>query len=228
MSGLAEEELGQSAARVWAKRIGVGLVVLTLVIGVAFLVKGLGSGVSKPKRQVAKIQILPDTPPPPPPKPKDEPKPEPKEQKETQVEQPKPQELPQEAQQLKMEGAAGDGPSAFAAGAVANEYKGGEIGSGTTGGSRVNYAFYTQVVQRHLQSQLHKSRKVKGTDYRVTVKVWLDAGGGVERAELVDSTGNADTDRMLHDALKSVTRVPQSPPENMPQPLRLRITNRIS
>jgi len=59
-------------------------------------------------RQVAKITLLPDTPPPPPPPPPKEPPPPQKDQpKEVKMEQPRQEAPPQQAEQLKMEGAAG-------------------------------------------------------------------------------------------------------------------------
>ena len=80
-----------------------------------------------PRRQVAKIALLPDTPPPPPP-PKEEKKPEPPKDEPKQVvhdEQIKQAEAPKAPEPIKMEGAAGEGSSAFAAGGVKNEYSGG-------------------------------------------------------------------------------------------------------
>ena len=85
-----------------------------------------------PRRQVAKISILPDTPPPPPPPPKEEKKPEPPKDEPKQVmreEQVKQVEAPKPAEAIKMEGAAGDGPSAFAAGSVNRDYAGGAPGA---------------------------------------------------------------------------------------------------
>jgi protein TonB len=83
---------------------------------------------TSPKRQVARIMILPDTPPPPPPP--EETRPPPKEVMTREMNIPKPETPPAPAQ-LKMEGQAGDGPSAFASGDVKQDYIGGDIGNGS-------------------------------------------------------------------------------------------------
>src|SRR5438270_12676321 len=104
---LAEASLDQPGPRVWAARIVIALAVVALVALLTIGLKSLMGGTSAPARQVAKIALLPDTPPPPPPKeePKKEPpKEEPKQQ--IQQEQPKPQLAPPAAAPLKMEGAA--------------------------------------------------------------------------------------------------------------------------
>jgi len=124
-----------------------------------------------PKRQVAKISILPDTPPPPPPPPKEEKKPEPLKDEPKQVmreEQIKPAEAPKPAEALKMEGAAGDGPSAFAAGSVAKDYAGGapmtggNSGPAGTASDRAQERFYANSARqqvRHGIEQNHRHAK---------------------------------------------------------------------
>jgi len=222
MSGLAEVELARSdASRRW-RIIGGMLLVVAAVAVVIYLLQGLGKSGPVNQRQVTKITVLPDTPPPPPPPP---PKEQPKETKEDiRQDQPRPVDVPQEAQQLKMEGAAGDGPSPFAAGAVANDYIGGKVGDG----SGMQLAFFSNALQRHIQDELARNRKLKQSDYRVTVKVWINADGAIRRAELVGSTGNADTDRAIRTALTELGPMRTAVPENLPQPIKLRITNRMT
>ncbi|MBL8490133.1 MAG: hypothetical protein JNM82_05075, partial [Rhodocyclaceae bacterium] len=92
-----------------------------LAIGVYFAAKAFMQTSGAPKRP-PKISLLPDKPPPPPPPPKIEKKPEaPKEQKEVKVEQQAPKDAPPPDPTLKMEGAAGEGPSMFAAGRVTSD-----------------------------------------------------------------------------------------------------------
>ncbi|MDO8294107.1 MAG: TonB family protein [Gallionella sp.] len=221
MSGLAEEELVRSdASRRW-RIIGGSMLVLAGVGLVIYLLQGMGKSGPAHQRQVTKITVLPDTPPPPPPPP---PKEQPKETKDIKQDQPKPVELPQEAQQLKMEGAAGDGSSPFAAGAVSNDYIGGKVGDG--GG--MQFAFFSNALQRHIQDELARNRKIKLRDYRVTVKVWISPDGTIRRAELADSTGNPDTDSAIRAALTDLGPMRTAVPENLPQPIKLRITNRMA
>jgi len=233
MAALAEDSLeGVSTGR-RVRNILLALVGMGFVGYGGYWLKSQFSTPSAPTRQVTKISIIPDTPPPPPPPPREEKRPEPKEQKDVKVEQPKPVEAPpQQAEQLKMEGAAGDGPSAFASGDVTNEYKGGDIGS-TIGGApakpnRMQFAFYTNALQRHIQDELARNRNVKQIDYRVVVKVWLGRDGSIQRAVLDESTGDDKADSALSAALADMRAFRDAPPADMPQPIRLRITNRLT
>lgn len=233
MGALAEDSVeGVSTGR-RVRNILLALVGMGVVGYGGYWLKSQFSTPSAPTRQVTKISIIPDTPPPPPPPPREEKRPEPKEQKDVKVEQPKPVEAPpQQAEQLKMEGAAGDGPSAFASGDVTNEYKGGDIGSTIGGGpakpSRMQYAFFTNALQRHIQDELARNRNVKQIDYRIVVKVWLGRDGSIQRAVLDDSTGDDKADSALSAALADMRAFRDAPPADMPQPIRLRITNRLT
>lgn len=224
MSGLAEEELDQTSTGRWLRVAGGGLLVVLAIGVVVFLLKDLGSSGPIQKKQVTKITVLPDTPPPPPP-PKEKPK-QTKETKEVKLEQPKPVELPQEAQQLKMEGQAGDGASPFAAGTVRSDYIGGSVGTGK--GGMAQFAFFSNALQRHVQEELARNRKVKLGDYRVMVNIWIAADGTIRRAELAGSTGSSETDAALRTALTDVGPMRTGVPDNLPQPIKLRITNRLT
>ncbi|MCQ9375562.1 TonB C-terminal domain-containing protein [Methyloversatilis sp. XJ19-13] len=233
MAALAEDSLEGTSTGRRVRNILLALVGIGVVGYGGYWLKSQFSTPSAPTRQVTKISIIPDTPPPPPPPPREEKRPEPKEQKDVKVEQPKPVEAPpQQAEQLKMEGAAGDGPSAFAAGDVTNEYKGGDVGSTIGGGpvrpNRMQYAFYTNALQRHIQDELARNREVKQIDYRVVVKVWLGRDGSIQRAVLEDSTGDDKADGALSTALADMRAFHEAPPADMPQPIRLRITNRLT
>ena len=224
MSGLAEDEMERGAGKRWVRMIAGLLLTLLAVAVVAYFLKGLGESRPVSKKQVTKITVLPDTPPPPPPPP---PKEQPRESREAKLEQPKPVELPQEAQQLKMEGPAGAGASPFAAGTVSRDYIGGPIGGGG-GGTGMQFAFFSNALQRHIQDELARNRKIKLGDYRVTVNIWLAADGAVRRAELAGSTGSPETDRALRTALAELGPMRTSVPDNLPQPIKLRITNRMT
>jgi protein TonB len=223
MSGLAEDELGQSAASRWLRVAGGAVLLVMAIAATVYMLKDLDGGGKAQKKQVTKISVLPDTPPPPPP-PKEEPK-QPKETREVKIEQPKPVEMPQEAQQLKMEGQAGEGGGPFAAGAVSSDYIGGKVGSGLGG---AQFAFFYNALQRHVQTELTRNRKLKLSDYRVLVNVWLSEAGEVRRAELAGSTGNAELDQLLRGALTELGPLRTAIPENLPQPVRLRVTNRMT
>ena len=193
---------------------GVLLLLLLLVWGIRTLI----GGKSDAPRKQPKISLLPDRPPPPPPPPKEKPEPPKPDQK--QMKEPPKEPQPQaDNEPLKMEGAAGDGPSAFAAGTVGKEYTGGSIGG-------LQQRLYIDRLQRHLQEELNRNRKLRQTDYRVTLRVWLGKDGVVERAELAQSTGNVAVDDLLKQTLLQAAAMREAPPDNFPQPIRIRVTAR--
>lgn len=201
-------------ARVWGRRAGVAAVVLALVALIVWVAIRLSHQTPAPKRQVAKIALLPDTPPPPPPPPPEKPKIEPKvETKQQQME--KKQETPPEPQIVKMEGAAGDGPSPFAAGEVKNDYIGGDIGNGEL------FANYAGRIAQFLQEELTR-RKVKVGSARVVL--WLSPDGGIQRYEIKGAP--PPDEKEVRTFMAEVHRVPDLPPQGMPMPFGLEISSR--
>ncbi|MES1988389.1 MAG: TonB C-terminal domain-containing protein [Pseudomonadota bacterium] len=213
-----------SNSHVWLKRTAIALIVLLTLFAIGYGVKKLMSGGAVHKKQVTTIKLLPDTPPPPPPPPpKEPPKEQVKEQpKEIKIEQPKPAETPP-AEQLKMEGAAGNGPSPFAAGAVSNEYKGGEIKTiGSDGGAKFNW--YAGVVKSQIETALERDKQLTAAQYKVIVSVWLKQSGEIEKLELSGADASDDIQRAIKSALENMPAMREAPPQDMPQPIKLRIT----
>ncbi|MFH1657871.1 MAG: TonB-dependent receptor [Rhodocyclaceae bacterium] len=209
-------------SRRWVSIVVIAVLGAAIIAIVTWGIMSLMGGKSGKPRKPPVVTLLPDKPPPPPPPPKEEKKPEPpKENKDVKIEPPKEAPQPAQNEPLKMEGAAGDGDSAFGAGTVGREYAGGNIGA--TGAAQ---GMYAGRLQRHLQEQLSRNRKLKESDYRVTVRVWLRRDGSVEKADLAQSTGNSGLDELLREALLQVAAMREAPPENMPQPIRIRITAR--
>lgn len=208
---------------------------LLLGLAVWWAVKGIKT--EAPKRQVAKISILPDTPPPPPPPPKDEKKPEPpKDEPKTVMreEQVKQVEAPKPAESIKMEGAAGDGPSAFSAGSVAKEYAGGapitggSAGPAGTPSDRAQERFYANTARQLLQGEIEKHLKSDAEQLTATFSVWLTGDGGIQRFELSPS-GNDANDAALRAALDETRRLFKLPPPPalaLSQPMRFRLSVR--
>jgi len=199
-----------SAGRRWLRRMAVAFGMLGLVGAVVWGGMNLSHGPSSAKRQIARIMILPDTPPPPPP---DERKPPPKEEKQQPREMNVPKvETPPAPEQLKMEGAAGDGPSPFAAGTVQQDYIGGDIGNGQ------RFAPYVARLEQHIQAQLtrHKLRAAN-----VKLFLWLGADGSIQRYT-VDGV-DQETEKTVRLALADLGRVEEAPAPDMPMPVGLRI-----
>lgn len=214
-----------SALRVWGIRFAIfaGIALFLYAVGVG--VMGLFSGHTAQKKPITNIKILPDTPPPPPPPPKETPKEQPKEMK---VEPPKPQEAPPapvNTEALKMEGAAGDGPSPFVAGPVTSEYKGGDVGTKIGGRKSAHqFAFYTDQIKTLIEETLARDKQLASGQYKVVVRIWLKPDGHLARFELTGSSGDGATDRLIKAALATLPPLQERPPEDMPQPVKLRIT----
>lgn len=215
-------------ARLWATRILILVLVLAVLAGIAYGIKKLFSGGPTQKKQITTVKLLPDTPPPPPPPPpKEPPKETPKEQpKEApKAPEPKPVEAPP-AETLKMEGAAGDGPSPFQAGAVNNEYKGGEV-STKIGGKKnmAAFAWFTSKIDGQVKKVLATDPELAKAKYQIEVKVYLNANGDIERAELLDSSGNPETDALLRKVLARIPPLGDKAPEDMPRKVVIRVTS---
>jgi protein TonB len=136
-----------------------------------------------------------------------------------------------------MEGPAGDGPSAFSAGKVSNEdmSKIGKSGPGSNGpggpgggiGSKNSMlnpsANYANMLKGEMQRYLSKNNALKRRRYAIDISVWVSVGGGIDKFELLGSTGDADTDASIQKAITELPGFTQAPPTGMPQPIRLRI-----
>lgn len=218
-------------ARLWATRILILVLVLAVLVGIAYGIKKLFSGGPTQKKQITTVKLLPDTPPPPPPPPpKEPPKETPKEQpKEAPKEpEPKPVEAPP-AENLKMEGAAGDGPSPFQAGAVNNEYKGGDVTTGPKIGGKKNmaaFAWFTNKVDAQIKKALDAESGLSKVKYQVDVRVFLNAQGDIDHAELIDSSGDAETDALIRKVLSRIPPLKESAPEDMPRKVIVRMASK--
>lgn len=221
MSGLAENELEQDVKRVWAKRVGMAVLLLVVVTGFVLVARELSAPTKPQQRQTAKIRIVPDTPPPPPP-PKEEKRPEPpKDVKEVKVEQPKEQ-PPAPSEQLKMEGEGSDkGIAGIAAGTVSKDYVGQPAGAGN------RFAWYGDLLLQEVKQLLAKNPKLRVGEYRVVVSLWLTPEGRVSRAELSGSSGSGDIDALLKASLAEMPPLRERPPEGLPWPIKLRVTSRL-
>jgi periplasmic protein TonB len=219
------DQVQVSTARVWITRMAFALLILAILTGIGYGIKKLLGGGPTHKKQITTVKLLPDTPPPPPPPPpKEPPKETPKEQpKEAPKEpEPKPAETPP-AETLKMEGAAGDGPSPFQSGAVNNEYKGGAVATiGSDGG--VKFRWYAGLVKSQIERAIERDKKLTQGQYKIVVSVWLKPNGQFERLSVDQSDTTPEIEQGIREALNDLPAMQDSPPENMPMPIRLRIS----
>jgi len=204
-----------------------------VLLAVAALLAGCADEPEKP-RKVATVKLLPDTPPPPPPPPKpDETPPPPKAQDKPEA-RPEPKPADATPQALKSDEAAGAGPgSGLAAGNVTQDYQGGPViagsGSGNAGAlaaNRMAATAWANATTRSLNEFLQREAQLKSSEYRLLVNLWLHADGRIERVDLLGSSGNPQIDDALRTALQRFPGTQVPPPQALPQPLRLQLSNR--
>jgi periplasmic protein TonB len=197
------------------------LFVLALGGGAVWLVVDfLGEAPPPQKKVVQEIRIVrppPDAlpPPPPPPPPEEEVDvPEPQQQEE-----PTPSDEPPPSEQLGLdaEGTAGGDGFGLAA------RKGGRDLL-ASGGSA--FTWYAGLLKTEILDRLQDDASVRAGSYSVLVRVWVRPDGSIERIALAQSSGDKERDRAIESALARVSRISQTPPAGMPQPISLRIVSR--
>ena len=205
-------------------------VICALVIGVGvYFLQSMFEKPAKAKKQIQQITMIQPPPPPPPPPPVQkppEPEPEkiPEPEKEPEPE-PQPEEAPEpQSDQLGVDADGAAGSNGF--GLVGK--KGGAGLLGGSGGSTI--LWYGGLVKRGLESGLQNALEgaARESSYSVQINIWINASGRVERAELSSSSGNAEVDSEIRSALPKLHfTLEKAPPENMPQPLKIRVTSRL-
>ena len=200
-----------------------GVVVLGIV-GIAgyFAVTALGGTQAPAPPKVQEISLVqPPPPPPPPPKVEEPPPPE------LTIEEPKPEPEPVADDAPADEAAPGDELGLDAEGGAGSDgfgLRGKKGGRGLIGGGDRN-RWYAGVIQRELQGLLADNEAAHGDKYAVVVKLWIATDGRIDRFELLDSTGSGAGDDALRKTLAAL-RLKDAPPEDLPQPVKLRIVSR--
>ncbi|NWG38858.1 MAG: TonB family protein [Hydrogenophilaceae bacterium] len=202
------------------------------------MVKGFIENSEPPeKTKVQKISLVK----PPPPKPEEKP-PEPEKiepqdqpkQEEVQLDEPPPpdqpaSDAPPPGEQLGLDS---DGSGSGDGFGLAARKGGRDITTiGPSKGSGSNpWAWYDSMlnaaVNSAFQQALAREQALKDKNYKVVVKVWIDEAGKVTRAFLVDSTGDTQADEVLKEALREMRPLREGPPNDMPQPVKIRVTSR--
>lgn len=201
--------------------IGVGLVLL-LVLGI-YLFRDIFQKPISTKKQVQQITVLQPPPPPPPPPPEQKPpEPEVKEEKIETPDEPEPEpdqaEEPPPGDNLGVDAEGGAGSDSF--GLV-----GKKGGRGLVGGGGNAIVYYGQQIQRQISESLQRnlSDKVKSQKFSAVASLWIAPDGRVTRAELSGSSNHSDIDDALKSALAMLKVTFKAPPDNMPQPVKIRI-----
>jgi protein TonB len=207
----------------WFARIGLGLGLAGLVAMVAWGALSLVGDSQTTKRQVVNISLMAPPPPPPPPEVKP---PEPEVKEEVKVPEPEPQQAEEAAPPGEQLGLDAEGSGSGDGFGLAAKKGGKDITELGGAVNRAQFAWFTGLLQSQLQEHFHRKEKLRRSDYRVVVRVWLASDGRLDRYELVGSSGDAAIDQDLERALGEMPRLKQAPPADMPQPIKLRVTSR--
>ncbi len=190
---------------------GGGLIIIVALV-VVMLIRNFLSDADEPKKhRVQQISLIkPPEPPPPEPKPPEEKPPEPKE--EMKQEQPPPEPLQSDQPPPGIGGAGyGNGDTSFGG------------GGGWMGGSG-RFGFYLGGVQQGIHEELNRNEKLRKSEYKVEVALWIGKSGVVNRIELLGSSGSNELDALMKKVLSGAKF--EEPPSDIPQPIKLRISSR--
>ncbi len=211
------EEPQQSFFRRYRIAIIVTGVVLAGIVVVAKL--AMSSGGTSKRETLTLVSLAPPPPPPVVPKP---PPPPPEEQKIDQpmIKEEQPEEAPPQNEPLST-GIKGNGANSFG---LSN--KGGSGMIGGEHGKGTKWAWYASQVQSNVQQALQRNRRTRSANMSVSVRVWPDANGRINRAQLAGTTGDPSLDAAIRDEVLTGLQLAQPPPADMPKPITLRLAAR--
>jgi hypothetical protein len=81
-----------------------------------------------------------------------------------------------------------------------------------------NYFAYVGYVQQRLLGRLCQSNQARPGDYRLAMQFWIDGRGTINRAHMLDSTGNEQRDDVIIRIFQGF-RLELIPAREMPQPV---------
>jgi len=199
-------------------------VVALVTFGLIYFVQGLLDKPVKSKKMVQQISLIQPPPPPPPPPKQEEPPPE---EEKIVKEEPVPEETPPDSDEppagadLGLDADGGAGGDAFG---LLGKKGGRDL---LLGGGPGRFAWYSTILQRDILDVLSENERVRAQRYSVIVKLWILPDGKISKAELASTSGSKDVDASLRVALAGMNHLSEKPPEDLPQPVKLKITSRL-
>jgi type IV secretory pathway VirB10-like protein len=210
-------------------RIAIG-VVLTVMIGLIVMAVKTFSGHSAPPRRESTFTMVSLPPPPPPPPPPPVQPPPPQEQKmmeQTPVNEPeqKAEEKPEPPAPALGTGIKGNGPAdGFGLGGSNGS---GILGGRNPGGTGSKFGWYAGQVQTKVADALRNHRKTRSASINgIRIRIWPDATGRVNHAQVVGTTGDAAVDDAIKNEVLTGLQLQEPPPPGMPTPIVMRLTAR--
>jgi protein TonB len=212
----------------WPRRVGIavfGLAAFSVVGVIANMLLTPSPPAHHRIQQVVVFRAVP----PPPPKPPEKPPEPPKKQEEVKLDQPRPIDTPKAEQpQAPAPGPLGLDSQGTGPGdgfGLAGRPGGRDITLGGSGSGGLGFNVYANGAARFIAQELARNDRLRKLDFKVELKVWMSRDGHLERFELARGTGDAATDAMIRDGLMQVGPYRQPMPENLPQPMRIRVTS---
>ncbi|MDD5260529.1 MAG: energy transducer TonB [Methylacidiphilales bacterium] len=215
-----------------------GLCAIAIIAGGIVLTVHLLSGMHPSPHKPMEIQTVrllppppPPMPPPPPPPPPQAPPPKPEMVEQApvddKVEKPKDDPKPEEPPAALAVDTAGNGPG-DAFGLVGRPGGGSGNGSGGSGGIQRGgrWGWYASQVQATVEQALQKNSKTRSANARSTLRVWLDANARITRVTLDPPTGDPAVDEAIKNEALAGVKIPEAPPQDMPMPIVMRLTER--
>ncbi len=88
-----------------------------------------------------------------------------------------------------------------------------------------DYRSYATVVQAVVQHAFDRDSQVLSGRYTIGVALWVSKSGAITRSEIFQSTGDPTRDALVQKTLATLA-ISQSPPDNMPQPVKVVVVAR--
>lgn len=210
------------APRRWLPMVLIGLGVVALTGLAALGMRAfLAGGATRPKTVVHEVKLI--RPPPPPPK-VEEPPPPPEAEKvdvpEPDKPDPTPSDDPPPGEQLGLDAEGVAGGDGF--GLV-----GRKGGRDLLAGAGSAFTWYAGLLKSEIVEQLQQEKRARNGTYSVVVKIWVRGDGTIQQIRLAQSSGDRERDSAIETALSRIARISQGPPDDMPQPISLRIVSRV-
>jgi protein TonB len=191
--------------------------------GIVWAIKGfLNAPAPSPKQIVQQVRLI--RPPPPPPELEEPPPPEVEEEVDIpepeQLPEPAPADLPPAGEMLGLDADGVAGADGF--GLLARR-GGRDLLAG--GGDR--YAWYAGILQQDILDFLTDDEAFRKRRYDISLSLWLSNDGAVEKIDVIKGSGDREFDTNLRTALAQMSVVSDAPPNDLPQPVRIRIVSRL-
>ena len=204
------------------RRFRIAIIVTGIVLaGIIVLARlALSSGRSSKRDSITLVSLAPPPPPPVVTRPPPPPQQEERKMEQPMIQEDQPKEAPPENEPLGT-GIKGNGPDSFG---LSNKPGSGRIGG--EGGKGTKWSWYANQVQSRVQQALQRNRKTRSASVSVNVRIWPDANGRINRAQLANSTGDPLLDAAIRDEVLTGLQLDQPPPIDMPAPITLRLAAR--